>query len=485
MSTQGKFYGHATALVRHTMLQEVGRLKSLLGTDNAVTLKNIARIEGVAGAEAMKDEQLTTYIDLLHRSLPVHLQGIPASESIPAPSDATLTAQSEGGLREALAEALEAFWSPAIGAIRAASHHGPASGSDVIEAIAQGFAAMASSLRESQASTPATETPTPDAVGREGSDRSDALIDSAYLAGAKAGWNLGVSEDNEGFARLQQSRAGYLAVLKATPPPAAPEQADSASFSAAKQQQNTDSSPATRTNEGSTTAAPEQDSTKAHAREESAHLRTIGQRDHAEEIIDRLCNAVLGVDRNEWSSAYGFDDAVSEVENRMAELAKAPAPSAQPWAPVTDVEWAVLDDGQSIDFADCSDNQLSIVLGRNGIAYFAGYTPEVRTHGRVYVDERVNPVFVQAMQTYALRSQGGVAQGAVVDEAAKGRNPFLQTVLDNLAEALDEHEDCWSGYANEVNDYLGLPHDASPWPTLEQWRREREALAPQQTEGGR
>jgi hypothetical protein len=30
----------------------------------------------------------------------------------------------------------------------------------------------------------------------------EALLDSAYLAGAKAGWNLGISEDNEGFARL-------------------------------------------------------------------------------------------------------------------------------------------------------------------------------------------------------------------------------------------------------------------------------------------
>lgn len=44
---------------------------------------------------------------------------------------------------------------------------------------------------------------------------SDALIDSAYLAGAAAGFNLGVNEDNEGLAMLHKSREGYLAPLRA------------------------------------------------------------------------------------------------------------------------------------------------------------------------------------------------------------------------------------------------------------------------------
>lgn len=56
--------------------------------------------------------------------------------------------------------------------------------------------------------------------------------------------------------------------------------------------------------------------------EERAHLVTIDQRDHAYDIIDKLCNAVLGVDRHEWSSLYGFDDAVAEVEERIAALAQ-------------------------------------------------------------------------------------------------------------------------------------------------------------------
>jgi|694.fasta_scaffold05241_18 hypothetical protein len=46
----------------------------------------------------------------------------------------------------------------------------------------------------------------------------------------------------------------------------------------------------------------------------------IQERDHRDEIIDKLCDAVLGPDRYEWSSQYFFEDAVREVEERMAAL---------------------------------------------------------------------------------------------------------------------------------------------------------------------
>jgi hypothetical protein len=48
----------------------------------------------------------------------------------------------------------------------------------------------------------------------------------------------------------------------------------------------------------------------------------ILERDHAHEIIDKLCDAVLGADRHEWSSMYFFEDAVRDVEERMAEAKK-------------------------------------------------------------------------------------------------------------------------------------------------------------------
>lgn len=51
----------------------------------------------------------------------------------------------------------------------------------------------------------------------------------------------------------------------------------------------------------------------------------IKERDHRDEIIDKLCDAVLGPDRYEWSSQYFFEDAVREVEERMA--------ARSPWRP--------------------------------------------------------------------------------------------------------------------------------------------------------
>ena len=50
----------------------------------------------------------------------------------------------------------------------------------------------------------------------------------------------------------------------------------------------------------------------------------IQERDHRDEIIDKLCDAVLGPDRYEWSSQYFFEDAVREVEERMAALEAQP-----------------------------------------------------------------------------------------------------------------------------------------------------------------
>ncbi|WP_126962467.1 hypothetical protein [Xanthomonas arboricola] len=48
---------------------------------------------------------------------------------------------------EELADALDCFWNPAVGAVQQASYQGPASGSDVVGAIAQGLAAVAERLR--------------------------------------------------------------------------------------------------------------------------------------------------------------------------------------------------------------------------------------------------------------------------------------------------------------------------------------------------
>jgi hypothetical protein len=53
---------------------------------------------------------------------------------------------------------------------------------------------------------------------------------------------------------------------------------------------------------------------------DSAVNEEICNRDHREEIIDALCDAVLGEDRTEWSSQYYFEDAVSDVHEHMYAL---------------------------------------------------------------------------------------------------------------------------------------------------------------------
>lgn len=53
---------------------------------------------------------------------------------------------------------------------------------------------------------------------------------------------------------------------------------------------------------------------------EKSESNLIAQRDHCEEVIDRMADAVLGKDRHEWTSAYDYMDAAQEVEDRVAEL---------------------------------------------------------------------------------------------------------------------------------------------------------------------
>lgn len=55
---------------------------------------------------------------------------------------------------------------------------------------------------------------------------------------------------------------------------------------------------------------------------DDGETRAIHERDRAYEIIDKLCDEVLGHERHEWSSAYYFEDAVDEVEDEVATLRK-------------------------------------------------------------------------------------------------------------------------------------------------------------------
>lgn len=55
------------------------------------------------------------------------------------------------------------------------------------------------------------------------------------------------------------------------------------------------------------------------ARERDAS-RLAEELDDAHRIIDRMCDAVLGFRRPDWSNSYGFEHAVRAIEYRMATL---------------------------------------------------------------------------------------------------------------------------------------------------------------------
>lgn len=86
--------------------------------------------------------------------------------------------------------------------------------------------------------------------------------------------------------------------------------------------------------EGTELFALEADAETQADRTEREMGQLIDERDRAEDALNKVLDLVLDPERDEWSSAYDYDDAVSDVEDRMAELADTftappePAPSA-------------------------------------------------------------------------------------------------------------------------------------------------------------
>lgn len=76
-----------------------------------------------------------------------------------------------------------------------------------------------------------------------------------------------------------------------------------------------------------TAMAPTGDGTDAAT--ERAFEQTIAERDRVEAALNKVLDHVLGEDRAEWSSAYDYDDAVGDVEERMAALETGAHGSAQ------------------------------------------------------------------------------------------------------------------------------------------------------------
>lgn len=56
----------------------------------------------------------------------------------------------------------------------------------------------------------------------------------------------------------------------------------------------------------------------------------IKERDYLEEVLDKILDLALGNDREEWSTSYDYNNAINDVEERIAEL------TTGEWQPIED-----------------------------------------------------------------------------------------------------------------------------------------------------
>jgi hypothetical protein len=88
---------------------------------------------------------------------------------------------------------------------------------------------------------------------------------------------------------------------------------------------------------------------------ERDELKALTEHDGATDFIDKILDEVLGQDRHEWTSAYDWDDALADVEVRMAALksGKCLHQIAEPAAQGLDTaEYRLIDHGELIEAGD-------------------------------------------------------------------------------------------------------------------------------------
>lgn len=98
----------------------------------------------------------------------------------------------------------------------------------------------------------------------------------------------------------------------------------------------------------------------------------LKERDDAEDFIDMLLDEVLGTDRPEWTSAYGRDDALRDVQERMTALHKPMVDKAwerfekaqQPQAEADYKGWYCAHCQRGVDSSEVTYHEQHTVCGR-------------------------------------------------------------------------------------------------------------------------
>lgn len=101
-------------------------------------------------------------------------------------------------------------------------------------------------------------------------------------------------------------------------------------------------------------------------REEQDHSRTIGERDRAEEALGDMFTAATGRPA-EWSSAWGYPDAIDEVEDHVAVTQRKADAAERRVGELTSLLSDTVGNLHRMgnnEFADCDQERLDVVIRR-------------------------------------------------------------------------------------------------------------------------
>jgi hypothetical protein len=167
---------------------------------------------------------------------------------------------------------------------------------------------------------------------------------------------------------------------------------------------------------------------------EKEMLAVIDERDKREEVINAILDEVLGLDRHEWSSAYGFADAVEDVKTRMHAIEREHSGLE-----------SEIEDLRAESWPDWANQVLKIVRAQSG---YDGYDDAdgVDIPGEVQeLADEYSRTF-KAMETYRKER----------DEARAGRPPAPEEGKDAVRKPLTEEQVKAICYAGPVHAPSGV-----------------------------
>ena len=177
----------------------------------------------------------------------------------------------------------------------------------------------------------------------------------------------------------------------------------------------------------------------------------IRERDQRDEIIDRLCDAVLGSERPEWSSAYGFDDAVADVEARITQLHQ----------PSVDKAWKRFEQANAAQ----PPHPQPQAQGEPNKINWVDYARVEQSHREALAKLEYGPLgkkFYEEL-SYSLQSErdDAINKADTLSEAIAKKDAALDACVEAAAKAIYEQWESHSGYVAWVEGGNSLMQEAA------------------------